>query len=78
MDRELFLKGRTRYSYPPCAAYYIDNNIWLFHKTNSHHNCEVNSTEPSTTVSVPWYGKYAGTAVTNPFYAVNEDFVVIS
>ncbi len=58
-NREPLLKGMAQYSWPPCtnqfrsAHFYIENMIYLGSKT-SYLNEEVNCTEPSPSVSVPW------------------------
>jgi hypothetical protein len=50
--REVLLKGKAQYSWPPCTnqfrstPFYIENIINLFYKT-SYLNEEVNCTEPS-------------------------------
>ncbi len=50
--REILLKGKAQYDWPPCtnqfrsAPLYIENIINLFYKT-SYINEEVNCTEPS-------------------------------
>ncbi len=57
--REVLLKGKAQYSWPPCinqfrsAPFYIENIINLFYKT-SYLNKEVNCTEPSPLISIPW------------------------
>jgi hypothetical protein len=59
LSREVLLKGKAQYGWPPCtnqsisAPFYIENIINLFYKT-SYFNEEVNSTEPSPLVSIPW------------------------
>jgi len=56
--REVLLKGKTQYGWPPCtnqfrsAPFYIENIINLFYKT-SYLNEEVNCIEPSPLVSIP-------------------------
>ncbi len=58
--REALLKGKDQYSWPPLyhqAQIYCFSNwsyIFHFHKT-THLHAEVNSTEPSLSVRVPWY-----------------------
>ncbi len=57
--REVLLKGKAQYRLPPCtsqvrsASFNIESTIYLFYKTSST-NEEVNCTEPSPLVSIPW------------------------
>jgi len=60
-----YWKGKAQYSWPPCANYFISDAfdiekhyLW-FYKT-SHLIEEVNRTEPSPLVSVPWWGYRQG------------------
>ncbi len=59
LAKETLLKGKALYSWPPntnlyrSAPFYIENIIYIFNKT-SYLNEEVNCTEPSPSVSVPW------------------------
>jgi hypothetical protein len=59
LSRKVLLKGKTQYGWPPCtnrfrsAPLYIENIINLFYKT-SYLNEEVNCTEPSPLVRIPW------------------------
>ncbi len=52
-------KEKAQYSWPPCTnlftspPIYIENIIYIFNKT-SYRNEEVNGTEPSPSVSIPW------------------------
>ncbi len=56
---EVLLKRKAQYSWTPCtnqigsAPFYIENIINLFCKT-SYLNEEINCTEPSPFVSIPW------------------------
>ncbi len=58
-SREVLLKGKAQYGWPPCtnqfrsAPFYIENIINLFYKT-SYLNEEVNCTEPSPLAIIPW------------------------
>ncbi len=57
--RETLLKGKAKYSWPPCANLFssapfdIENIIYIFNKT-SYINEEVDSTDPSPSVSIHW------------------------
>ncbi len=58
--REVLLKGKAKYSWPPCtnqfrsAPYYFENIIYLWYKMSGGLNEEVNCTELSRSVSIPW------------------------
>ncbi len=68
---EVLLKGKAKYGSPPCTNYfwsapiYIENIFLLYNKT-SYLNEEVNRTEPSASVSVPW----SGILVTKVFHQI--------
>jgi len=58
--REVLLEGKAQYAWPPCtnqfrsAPFNIETIINLFYK-QSNLNEEVNCTEPSPLVSIPWF-----------------------
>jgi hypothetical protein len=52
---EPLLNGKAKYHLPPCINLFsVDTSIYVFYKT-SYLNEEVNRTEPSPLVSVPWF-----------------------
>ncbi len=58
-SRESLLKGKDQYSWPPCtnklrSAVFDNANIIYNFTKEAKLNEEVNRTEPSLSVSIPW------------------------
>jgi hypothetical protein len=59
--RKPLVNGKVKYDWPPCinkfrsVAFYSENIIYLWYKTSYLYE-EVNCTEPSLSISVPWVG----------------------
>jgi hypothetical protein len=58
--REPLLKGKAQYSWPPSTYYLIIEafdiaNIFYFMNKTSYPNEEVNETESSPSISIPWF-----------------------
>ncbi len=77
--RESLLKGKAAYSLPPCTnlirsvAFDNGNIIYFFYKTSSP-NEEVNRTEPSPRVSVPWFLLLFTLCKAFPFHSKRKRF----